>query len=1069
MTLRDQLQQSLGTAYTIERELGGGGMSRVFLAEDTALGRKIVVKVLPPELTAGVNVERFNREILLAAKLQHPHIVPVHTAGAMDGLPWFTMPFVEGESLRARLERGTALSITETVGLLRDVAKALAYAHEHGIVHRDIKPDNVLLTGGSATVADFGIAKAISASRNDGATQGLTQVGTSIGTPAYMSPEQAAGDPETDHRADLYSFGCLAYEMLAGRPPFVEKSPRKLLAAHMGEKPQPVSALRPDTPAALAELVMRCLEKEADARPQQARDLVRVLETVTTGDGSQAAMPSVLLAGRGMLQKALLIWVGATGAVAILAQAAIVGIGLPTWVLPGALLVMTLGLPVILWTAYVHHVARRAYAFTPGHTPGGTPSLAQGYRAQGTMATIALRASPHMSWRRTARGGAMAMGAFALLTTGWMGLRAMGVGPEGSLFASGALSASDRLVMTDFSVSGADSSLGRVVSDAVRAGLSQSRVLTVLSPGDVADGLRRMQRSLSARVDLAAARALALRDGAKGVVDGDVTAVGGSYIITVRLVTADSARELASYRATANGPGEVIAVADELSRKLRTRAGESLRSVNGSRPLVRATTSSLEALRKYSEAVRANDVENDYAKAIRLLREATTIDTLFTEAWRKLGVAMSNLGLRAAPRDSALRRAFALRDRLPESERDYLTGYYYTSGPGYDRARGLAAYERMLARGDSSVLINLGNMIRETRDYARAESLFAAARTKDARFSLATFNLWWTYAAVGDVARMDSLARVLERAGGADVFLAQHRASSAGMRGDLQALDAAITARMKVRDPSDPTGAVMQHALLSGRLGKFRASANALRDAQRVDSAIGRMPLAIHRAIQRLERALDDGADVSDAARAVEAEIASAAVMSLPETDRPYLAAAGLLASAGRASVAKALVARYRTEMRDTAYLRESEPLVRRALGSIAEAEGRWADAAREFRAGDRLGDAPADACDTCLPLRMVDLFATAGMADSAIAQYEAYLATPLGGRKRTGTDVNVRTPTVESLAKMFEQRGDTARAVAMYRDLVERWKAADAELQPRVSAARRRLEVLTPVERPRP
>ena len=1068
MTLRDQLQKTLGAAYTIERELGGGGMSRVFLAEDTALGRKIVVKVLPPELTAGVNVERFNREILLAAKLQHPHIVPVHTAGAMDGLPWFTMPFVDGESLRARLERGTVMPITEVVGLLRDVAKALAYAHEHGIVHRDIKPDNVLLTGGSATVADFGIAKAISASRNDGATQGLTQVGTSIGTPAYMSPEQAAGDPETDHRADLYSFGCLAYEMLAGRPPFVEKSPRKLLAAHMGEKPQPVSALRPDVPAALAELVMRCLEKEADARPQQARDLVRVLETVTTGSGSQAAMPSVLLAGRGMLQKALLIWVAATGAVAILAQAAIVGIGLPTWVLPGALIVMTLGLPVILWTAYVHRVARRAYAFTPGHTPGGTPSLAQGNRAQGTMATIALKASPHMSWRRTARGGAMAMGAFALLTTGWMGLRAMGIGPEGSLFASGALSASDRLVMTDFSVSGADSSLGRVVSDAVRAGLSQSRVLSVLSRSDVADGLRRMQRSLNERVDLAAARALALRDGAKGVVDGDVTAVGGSYIITVRLVTADSARELASYRATANGPGEVIAVADELSRKLRTRAGESLRSVNGSRPLVRATTSSLEALRKYSEAVWANDVENDYGKAIRLLREATTIDTLFTEAWRKLGVAMSNLGLPAAQRDSALRRAFALRDRLPEGERDYLTGYYYTSGPGYDRSRGIAAYERMLARGDSSVLVNLGGMLRDTRQYARAESLFAAARIKDARFSLATFNLWYSYRVVGDVARMDSLARVLERAGGADVFLAQHRAASAGLRGDLQALDAAITARMKVRDPSDPTGAVLQHALMSGRLGKFRASANALRDVQRVDSAIGRTPHAIPRAIERLGRALDDGADVSDAARAVEAEVASGSVMSLPETDRPYLPAAGLLARAGRVPLAKELVARFRTEMRDTAFLRESEPFVHRALGDIAEAEGRWADAAREFRAGDRLGDAPADICEVCLPLRMVDLFATAGMADSAIAQYEAYLATPFGGRKRTGTDLWVRTPTVESLARMFEQRGDTARAVEMYRDLVERWKDADAELQPRVTAARRRLEALTPVERPR-
>ena len=259
-----RLAEALGPGFRIERELGGGGMSRVFLAEDRTLGRKIVVKVLPPELTAGVNVERFNREILLAAKLQHPHIVPVHSAGEMDGLPWFTMPFVEGESLRTRLGRG-APGITESVSLLRDVAKALAYAHERGIVHRDIKPDNILITGGSATVADFGIAKAISASRTQGSNETLTQVGTSIGTPTYMSPEQAAGDPDTDHRADIYSFGCVAYELLAGRPPFVESTPRRLLTAHMAEKPQRIGELRVDTPPALADLVMRCLEKEADA------------------------------------------------------------------------------------------------------------------------------------------------------------------------------------------------------------------------------------------------------------------------------------------------------------------------------------------------------------------------------------------------------------------------------------------------------------------------------------------------------------------------------------------------------------------------------------------------------------------------------------------------------------------------------------------------------------------------------------------------------------------------------------------------------------------------------------
>ena len=259
--LREQLQRSLGDSYTLDRELGGGGMSRVLVARDTALQRDVVIKVLPPELVAGVNVARFRREILLAAALQHPHIVPVLAAGEMDGLPWFTMPFIQGESLRQRLARGP-LPIGETVSVLREVAKALAYAHERGVVHRDIKPDNVLLTGGTAVVTDFGIAKALSASRSAASsseTRGgsLTQIGTSIGTPMYMAPEQAAADPNTDARADIYAFGCMAYETLTGRPPFVGMPPQRLLAAHMGERPQPVGELRRDTPPLLAELVMR--------------------------------------------------------------------------------------------------------------------------------------------------------------------------------------------------------------------------------------------------------------------------------------------------------------------------------------------------------------------------------------------------------------------------------------------------------------------------------------------------------------------------------------------------------------------------------------------------------------------------------------------------------------------------------------------------------------------------------------------------------------------------------------------------------------------------------------------
>jgi serine/threonine-protein kinase len=347
MNLRDQLQRRLGGAYTLHEELGGGGMSRVFVAEETALGRRVVVKVLPPELTGGVNIERFRREILMAAKLQHPHIVPVLSAGEVDGLPYYTMPLVEEQSLRSRLNESGALPLAEVIGILGDVAKALAYAHAHGVVHRDIKPDNVLVCGAAALVTDFGIAKALADARREGAGATLTNEGMAMGTPAYMAPEQAAADPEMDHRADMYAFGCMAYELLTGRPPFVNSSPRKLLSAQLSERPRPVRELRTDVSPALAALVMRCLEKDPADRPQQVTEIVRVLESMASGEQPTAPWSAVRAhTPRTSLGRALAIYCLAFIPVAVLAEGSIVALRLPGWVLTVVLAVMVLALPV---------------------------------------------------------------------------------------------------------------------------------------------------------------------------------------------------------------------------------------------------------------------------------------------------------------------------------------------------------------------------------------------------------------------------------------------------------------------------------------------------------------------------------------------------------------------------------------------------------------------------------------------------------------------------------------------------------------------------------------------------
>ncbi|MEP7347884.1 MAG: protein kinase, partial [Gemmatimonadaceae bacterium] len=291
---RDRLQAALGDAYDVVRELGGGGMSHVFLAVERRLNREVVIKLLPPDLVAGVSLDRFNREIQLVARLQHPHIVPVLSAGEADGVPFFTMPFVAGSSLRELLRAGTPLGTTDAVHILREVATALAYAHAQGIVHRDIKPDNVLLSGGAAMVTDFGVAKAISSARERATPAGgggtLTMLGTSLGTPTYMAPEQTAGDPATDHRADIYSFGIMAYELLVGTPPFAGRSPAAMLAAQMAEVPPPVSASRPDTPIPLVDLVARCLEKDPARRPQTAAEIVQALDQALVS--SAGVMPS---------------------------------------------------------------------------------------------------------------------------------------------------------------------------------------------------------------------------------------------------------------------------------------------------------------------------------------------------------------------------------------------------------------------------------------------------------------------------------------------------------------------------------------------------------------------------------------------------------------------------------------------------------------------------------------------------------------------------------------------------------------------------------------------------------
>ena len=290
--LRQRLAARISDRYAIGRELGRGGMAIVFLARDLRHGRDVALKVLRPEVGESLGADRFLREIRIVAGLTHPHLLPLHDSGEADGLFWFVMPYVRGESLRQRLLREGPLGVDEAVRIAGDVAAGLAHAHAAGIIHRDIKPENILLEGGEAMLADFGIARAI----NESTREGQSQAGLAVGTPHYMSPEQAAGAEHLDGRSDVYSLGCVLHEMLTGAPPFTGTRPQAILAQHRSAPPPPVQTLRPTVPPLVAEALDLSLRKlPADRHPGAAafaEALDRARTTIVTSAGPASRFPA---------------------------------------------------------------------------------------------------------------------------------------------------------------------------------------------------------------------------------------------------------------------------------------------------------------------------------------------------------------------------------------------------------------------------------------------------------------------------------------------------------------------------------------------------------------------------------------------------------------------------------------------------------------------------------------------------------------------------------------------------------------------------------------------------------
>ena len=1031
--LRDRLQAALGSAYRIDQELGGGGMSRVFLAEETALGRKVVVKVLPPEMAAGVNIERFRREIQLAASLQHPHIVPLHAAGQAGDLFYYTMPLVEGESLRAKLAREGELPVPETIRILVDVADALAYAHAHGVVHRDIKPDNVLISGSHAVVTDFGVAKAVSAAT--GSTT-LTSLGVALGTPAYMAPEQAAADPHVDHRADLYAVGAMAYEMLCGHPPFTGMTPQAMLAAHVTQAPQPVTANRPAVPQALNALVMRCLEKKAADRVQRAEELVAQLQAMSTPTGGMAPTGSTVISSgtEAAIRRGNPLRVGGLFVLAALGVLALVyflmdRLGLPTWVFVGAIVLLGAGLPIMLATGVLER--RRAQARTTGYTPAsrGVANL--------------------FTWKRALWGGGVAFGGLASVATIYMAMRLLGIGAVGTLVAKGTLKEREPILLADFENRTTDSTLGPTLTEAFRVDLSQSRTVKLVDATQVAAGLARMQRPAGTAVAGGVARELAQRLGVKAIVTGQIDPVGKSYVVSASVISTTDGTVLTAVRETAENDAALLGALDKLSRGLRERIGESLTAVRDAHPLDQVTTGSLEALRRYTEANRSFD-RGDFETALALFQQAVAIDTGFAMAYRKIAAVLGNERGSTDQIVAAATKAYAHRDRLPELERNLATAYYYNVVDWNPPAQ-VAAYRAALdldANNDVA-LNNLGLELMRERQFAAAESLHRRGVDLGQGQS-AWINLIWDQAGQGHYA--DAHATIQR-------FAAAMPTSPATAVGPIwiafaerdfasvTRLSQAFLAQSRSPYANDAFTAISAAAAAAqGKLVQFerQVGANdAIAASRALPGEVIQNAVWLGWADLRYRNRPADG--LARVAQALQQHPLS----SIAAADRPYSGLAWFYAAAGQPAEADRLLGEYARVV--PAGLRRADNLQYGARGAIAVAQNRLQDAIPLFRAAWDSSN-----CTTCGLFELASTYDQLKQPDSALATYRRYIDTP--GLDRFPDDAINLAPTYRRLGDLYAERGDRSNAALYYNKLLDLWKNADADLQPILVDVKQRL-----------
>ncbi len=1031
----DRLTTALADRYRIERELGAGGMATVYLAEDVKHERHVALKVLKPDLAHALGPERFLREIKITARLTHPHILPLLDSGEADGFLFYVMPFVEGETLRDRLDREKQLPIDDAVQIAREVADALSYAHSHDVLHRDIKPENILLESGHAVVADFGIARAISAAGGDR----LTETGLAIGTPSYMSPEQAVGSGDLDGRSDLYALGCVFFEMLAGQPPFTGPTVESVIQQHVAVEAPAITNLRPAVPADVVAAVARALAKtpadrfspvgqfaEALARRESAAVVATATPTTVKLRGSRARAVMI----------ALTIYVVASWAVLAVADQIVARYLLPEWVYAAALILLLLGFPVVLATAFVREEARQP---RPAPERTGKPIVRQ------------------LTWPRAIMGGALAFAVLGMMST-LIVVRGSARVTEAHGSAGEAFGERAWIVLAEFVAPESEKEIALAAQTALSVDLQQSRYVNVRGRNQIVPVLRRMGLPDTTKLDETVALEIAQREGMAAVLVPAVARLGDDYVFSARVIQPGTGRELIAVRTAARAE-RLLEGVEALSRELRSRLGEASAAIRQSRPLPEVTTTSMEALRRYALAKAALEIDADYPRAAELAVAATRLDTSFAMAYRLAGVAFGNSERRAQGREYA-QRAYERRDRLTDRERMHVEGTYHYQR--YEIHRAVDVYDALLAQypDDSRAVNNLAVAIIYLGETERAYVTYLKALTLDPNSLLRYSNAIYTAIDLGRWAAADSLIAAARARGFADPAARWSRAYAVGS-GDYDRADALCDSVLG--EAGSPAG------LADAR--SFCGSLSATHG--RVSQAIGRMEAA-GRYYGEQRRYLDYSNVVLGVALAEE-------MRGRPTAARARLEAALDRFAADSVTGFERVV--YRTTLGVGAGLLGHADLLERFGETYPEPSGAapWTVQYAEAMARAARSLAQRDSDGAVAALREIDglgyvldgwlthahlmyglAFDELAEPDSAVAHFELAVHASLTSESGSWGFARVQLPfALRRLAELAEARGDTEAAIEYYRQFLDLWSNPDPELRDQVTSARLALEEL--------